>query len=91
MAIWKKIGRIFNPRDYANIDWLDQFAQAPATLIFDDYVRVYFSCRPKPINGQFVSDTAWVDFDRKDLTKVVKIAEKPILPRGNYIMLHACK
>ncbi len=83
MAIWKKIGRIFNPRDYANIDWLDQFAQAPATLIFDDYVRVYFSCRPKPINGQFVSDTAWVDFDRKDLTKVVKIAEKPILPRGN--------
>tara|TARA_B110000046_G_scaffold185992_1_gene231125 strand:+ start:1215 stop:2171 length:957 start_codon:yes stop_codon:yes gene_type:complete len=83
MAIWKKIGRIFNPRDYTNIDWLDQFAQAPATLIFDDFVRVYFSCRPKPINGQFLSDTAWVDFDRKDLTKVVKIAEKPILPRGN--------
>ncbi len=26
--------------------WLKEFAQAPATLVFDDFVRVYFSCRP---------------------------------------------
>jgi len=83
MANWNKIGRIFNPSDYVEIQWLDQFAQAPATLVFDDFVRVYFSCRPKPIDGQFVSDTAWVDFDRKDLTKVLNIAKKPILPRGD--------
>ena len=28
--------------------WLAEFAQAPATLVFDDFVRVYFSCRPPP-------------------------------------------
>ena len=25
---------------------MHEFAQAPATLVFDDFVRVYFSCRP---------------------------------------------
>ena len=28
-------------------NWLKEFAQGPATLVFDDFVRVYFSCRPK--------------------------------------------
>lgn len=80
---WNKLGKVFDPRDYKDIAWLDEYAQAPATLIFDDFVRVYFSCRPKrDENGQFVSYTAFVDLDRKNLFKVVNIAKQPILSLG---------
>ena len=85
MFKWKKLGRVFDPRDYhsANRPWLDEYAQAPATLIFDDFVRVYFSCRPpRDENGQFVSYTAFVDLDRHDLFNVVNLAKKPILSLG---------
>ena len=59
------------------------FAQAPATLVFDDVVRVYFSCRPKPDeNGQYVSYSAFVELDRKDLFKVVRVSEQPVLELG---------
>lgn len=62
---------------------MHEFAQAPATLVFDDFVRVYFSCRPKPDeNGQYTSYSAWVDLDRKDLTRIIQIAERPILEMG---------
>jgi hypothetical protein len=35
MAKWRKLGKVFDPRDYKGIPWLDEYAQAPATLIFD--------------------------------------------------------
>ena len=83
MFQWKKLGRIFNPQELTGRPWLYEFAQAPATLIFDTFVRVYFSCRPKPdSNGQYVSYTAFVDFDRADLSRIVRVAEQPILPLG---------
>lgn len=80
---WKKLGRIFNPADITGRPFLKEFAQAPATLVFDGFVRVYFSCRPAPdANGQYVSYSAFVDLDRKDLTKVLRVSEQPILSLG---------
>lgn len=61
-----------------------EFAQAPATLVFDDVVRVYFSCRPGPdALGQYVSYSAWVDLDRADLSTVRRVADQPILALGS--------
>lgn len=85
MFRWNKLGKIFDPLDYrgASRPWLYEYAQAPATLLFDDFVRVYFSCRPpRDDTGQFVSYTAFVDLDRNDLFKVVRIAANPILSLG---------
>lgn len=83
MFSWKKLGKVFDPADVTDREWLDEYAQAPATLIFDDFVRVYFSCRPpRDKNGQFVSYSAYVDLDRKDLFKVLRVAEQPILKLG---------
>jgi len=83
MFSWKKLGIIFGPESSHRRDWFNEFAQAPSALLFDDYVRVYFSCRPQPDKeGKYVSYSAWVDLDRSDLTRVVKVAEKPILPLG---------
>jgi len=84
MYRWHKLGRIFDPQGVANRPWLKEFAQAPATLVFDDRVRVYFSCRPPAdAGGQYTSRSAWVDLDRHDLTRVVEVAEQPILPLGD--------
>jgi hypothetical protein len=81
--VWKKLGKVFTPQEVQGRSWLKEFAQAPATLVFDDFVRVYFSCRPPAdANGQYVSYSAYVDLDRKDLFKVLRVSEEPILGLG---------
>jgi hypothetical protein len=81
--VWEKLGLVFEPAKHPGRAWMAAFAQAPATLLFDDFVRVYFSSRPEPdARGQYVSRSAFVDLDRKDLTRVVAVAEQPILPLG---------
>jgi hypothetical protein len=81
---WTKLGQLFDPsRIDARPEWLHEFAQAPATLVFDTFVRVYFSCRPKPdANGQYVSRSAYVDLNRANLFEVRRLAANPILPLG---------
>ena len=83
MFQWKKLGKVFTPQEVTGRPWLKEFAQAPASLIMDDVVRVYFSCRPPPDEkGQYVSYSAYVDLDRADLFKVRDVAEQPILSLG---------
>ena len=47
MFRWQKLGKIFDPTELKNYGWMDEFAQAPSSLIFDDFVRVYFSLQAK--------------------------------------------
>ena len=83
MFSWKKRGRIFIPQEIKNIAWLKNFAQAPAILKFDNFIRVYFSCRPNPDeNGQYVSYSAYVDLNRKNLFEIIDLAKEPIFKLG---------
>jgi predicted GH43/DUF377 family glycosyl hydrolase len=83
MFSWKKLGLVFSPQTVSDRPWLKTFAQAPASLVFKDFVRVYFSCRPPAdANGQYVSYSAYVDLDRGDLRKVLRVSEQPILSLG---------
>lgn len=83
MFEWKKLGRIFNPLDVKDRSWIKEFSQAPSVLILDDIVRVYFACRPAPDKmGNYVSQSAFVDFKRDNLTEIVRISEQPLLPLG---------
>jgi predicted GH43/DUF377 family glycosyl hydrolase len=83
MLHWEKMGQVFVPQTVRGRDWLKEFAQAPATLVFDQFVRVYFSCRPNAdTSGNYVSYSAYVDLDRADLTKILRVSEKPILRLG---------
>jgi hypothetical protein len=84
MFKWKKLGRVFNPVDVKNVPWLKEFAQAPSVLVFDKFVRVYFSCRPEAdSNGQYMSYTAYVDLNRKNLFDIMNLASKPIIKLGS--------
>ncbi len=83
MFTWKKLGKVFDPQTVTGRSWLKEFAQAPATLMFDDRVRVYFSCRPPADqNGQYVSYSAYVDLDRNNLFNILEVSEQPILNLG---------
>ena len=81
---WRKLGMIFDPTQLpSRPSWMHAFAQAPNTIVFDSFVRVYFCCRPEPDhNKQFVSYCAFVDLDRNDLTRVVNVAKEPVLAPG---------
>jgi len=83
MFQWKKIGKVFTPQEVKDRAWLKEFAQAPATLLLDDAVRVYFSCRPhQEPDGKYISYSAYVDLDRTDLRKILRVSEHPILSLG---------
>lgn len=83
MFHWKKLGKVFTPQEVEGCSWLKEFAQAPATLVFEDFVRIYFSCRPPADeNGQYVSYSAYVDLERTDLFKIRHVSEQPILRLG---------
>jgi hypothetical protein len=83
MFRWNKLGRLFVPQEVKGRAWLKEFAQAPAALVFDDFVRMYFSCRPSADDrGQYVSYSAYVDLDRRDLFRVLNVADNPVLPLG---------
>src|SRR5262245_1507721 len=83
MFRWKKLGKVFSPQEVSDRPWLREFAQAPASFLLEDVVRVYFSCRPPPdAAGQYVSYSAYVDLDRSDLFSIRHVAERPILPLG---------
>jgi len=84
MFKWKKLGRVFNPQEVKGKNWIHEFAQAPSALIFDKFIRVYFSCRPLPdTNGQYVSYSAYIDLNRENLFDIINIAEQPILKLGD--------
>ena len=83
MFKWKKLGRVFNPQEIENIPWLKEFAQAPSVIIYEKFIRVYFSCRPAPdSNGQYVSYSAFIDLNRENLFERVNIGKEPILKLG---------
>ena len=83
MFKWAKLGKVFSPQEVEGRTWLREFAQAPSALVFDDFVRIYFSCRPPADeNGQYVSYSAYVDLDRCNLFNVRHVSESPILGLG---------
>ena len=81
MFKWQKIGKVFDPTTIEEKNWLNEFAQAPSIIVFDSFIRVYFSCRPKIENGQYVSYSAYVDLDKNNFN-ILDIADKPILELG---------
>lgn len=80
MFKWNKKGMIFSPDRYS--EWMYSHAQCPFTYDFGDYIRIYFSTREAYIEGMSRAYGGWVDVDRKDMKKILNIADKPVLELG---------
>lgn len=83
MFEWKKLGKVFDPKDLPASSWMKEFAQSPSVLVFRDFVRVYFCTRPSPsADGQYMSYLSYIDLSRKNLLEIIRICEHPVLDLG---------
>ena len=79
---WIKRGKIFDPAQYKLPNDCVCFAQSPQALVFDDFVRIYFSTRAVDKgNGKQLSHIAFVDM-RKNLRDVIRVSDKTVIPLG---------
>ncbi len=75
--IWKKLGRVFVPDNHHS--WMRTHAANTVTEhLKDDLFRVYFSCRDEDNHAS----VGFVDVDIKPPFKIIGVAEKPVLMRG---------
>jgi predicted GH43/DUF377 family glycosyl hydrolase len=78
---WQKRGRIF--ASSGQHPWMMSHNQNPCALVLADRIRVYFTCRPGPDpRGYFSSVTSFVEIDRQDPMKILRIHDRPILELG---------
>lgn len=84
MFIWKKLGRVFDPTAVEGKYFIKEFAQAPATLEFENFLRIYFASRPNKDKetGNYLSYTAFVDVEKDNLKKIIRFSDKPIMELG---------
>jgi ribosomal protein S18 acetylase RimI-like enzyme len=78
---WRKLGKIFDPADHRLAVGGAGFAQSPQALVFDDFVRVYFSTRSQEANGKYLSLVTYVDF-AEDLRTVLRVADREVIALG---------
>ena len=64
MSKWKKIGRIFDPRQHDLGEGVVGYAQSPQAIILDSFVRIYFSSRKLSQNGKYLSVVRFIDVDK---------------------------
>ena len=83
MLRWEKLGKIFDPREHKLSDGCTEFAQYPHPLLFDDFVRIYFSARRRdPGDGKYwVSHVCFVDMD-KTFQTILHVSTHTIIELG---------
>jgi hypothetical protein len=78
---WKKLGKIFDPAVHGLPAGCVGWAQSPQAVVFDDFVRIYFSTRAVDANGKYLSHVGFVDM-RRNLREVIRVGDKPVIPLG---------
>ncbi|OGG26704.1 hypothetical protein A2960_00835 [Candidatus Gottesmanbacteria bacterium RIFCSPLOWO2_01_FULL_39_12b] len=79
---WKKFGKIFDPTRHKLSNNCVEFAQSPQALVFDDYVRIYFSTREKDKTGKYLSHISFIDIDKK-FKNIINVSSDTVIELGN--------
>ena len=79
---WLKLGKIFDPTEFKLPNNCLGYAQSPQALVFDDFVRIYFSTREKDLkNGKYLSHIAFID-TTKDFKKIINVSKNKVIGLG---------
>lgn len=79
---WRKLGKVFDPAHFRLANGCVQFAQSPQALVFEDFVRIYFSTRSLDVhNGKYRSHIAFVDMTR-NLADIVRVSAHTVIELG---------
>lgn len=80
---WIKRGKIFDPIQHKLPNNCLQFSQSPQALVFDDFVRIYFSTRAvDPVNNKYLSHIAFVDM-KKNFRDIIRTSTDTVIPLGD--------
>ncbi|HEX5329502.1 hypothetical protein [Sulfuricurvum sp.] len=78
---WKKLGKIFDPLEHKLYEDYIGYAQSPQVLVFEDFVRIYFSIRKESENKKFVSHIQFIDMD-KQFKKIINKSQHEVIATG---------
>ncbi|WDE12080.1 hypothetical protein [Thalassomonas haliotis] len=78
---WRKLGKIFDPAAIHLPNNCVEFARSPQALVFDDYVRIYFSAVEEEPGGKLLSRVFYVDFD-KSFQRILGYSAHEVIPLG---------
>ncbi|MDP2762123.1 MAG: hypothetical protein Q8O64_17285 [Sideroxyarcus sp.] len=79
---WKKLGKIFDPTKFKLPNCCTEFAQSPQAMVFDDFVRIYFSTRSLDAsNGKYLSHIAFVDM-KKNFCDIIAVSGHTVIELG---------
>ncbi len=80
--IWNNKRKLFDPTQYKLANGCKEFAQSPQTVVFKDFVRIYFSTRNKnQTTGKYLSFIAFIDIDKKFET-ILNSSKEEVIPLG---------
>ncbi|MGD9494009.1 MAG: hypothetical protein AB7V36_11715 [Bacteroidales bacterium] len=79
---WKNLGKIFDPRDFNLPNNCVEFAKSPQAIVFDDFVRIYFSTIERQNSNSVLSHIAYVDFD-KCFKNIIRVSNKNVIELGS--------
>lgn len=80
MFKWQKKGLIFSPDN--NFEWMHSHAQCPFPVDFGSFIRIYFATRENYKSGACRAFGGFVDVDKYDLKKILRISSEPIMELG---------
>ena len=78
---WSKLGKIFDPTEFELPNDCKEFAQSPQVLVFNDFVRIYFSSRARDSSGKYLSHICFVDMT-KDFKRALRVSNGTVVELG---------
>lgn len=63
-------------------EWMQSHIQVPYVYEMSDRIRVFFTTRPRPKDGQYNAVTAYMDLNKKEPFDLLSISEEPIISNG---------
>jgi len=78
---WRKLGKIFDFDQSPLKDSFVSHAQSPQAVVFDSFVRIYFTSRIKDSEKTFLSIPQFVDFS-VDFKTIVNNSKREIIQKG---------
>lgn len=79
---WKKLGQILEFEKSAfKMDFVSH-SQSPQAVVFDDFIRIYFSTRKQEPNGMFASHIQFIDVN-KDFKTIFNISDNHVISLGD--------
>lgn len=78
---WKKKGKLFDPTNFTLLNGCTEFAQSPQTVVFSDFIRIYFSTRKRDGRGEYISLITYIDMDLS-MENIIGQAEQDVIALG---------